>query len=241
MSMKGLNLILPEKADPERDKVADAWRAAGGTVTRIGRFWDPPEIDPGTARIYANDTFALVLAQKLNLDLISPRDDLLLALAPEWVGRKIMSMTLDETDDLAYPIFAKPAVPKLFKAAVYADHAALQAESRGLEADTVVLVSEIVAFECEARCFVLDGAVCDVAAYEGKADLADAWALALQVAGSGLLPAACVVDVGLIEGRGWVVIEANAAWGAGLNGCAAEKVMPCIAAATRLSGPAAPA
>jgi len=37
------------------------------------------------------------------------------------------------------------------------------------------------------------------------------------------------------------VIEANAAWGAGLNGCAAEKVMPCIAAATRLSGPAAPA
>jgi hypothetical protein len=37
-----------------------------------------------------------------------------------------------------------------------------------------------------------------------------------------------VVDVGLIAGRGWAVIEFNAAWGAGLNGCDPEKVLPAI-------------
>jgi hypothetical protein len=42
------------------------------------------------------------------------------------------------------------------------------------------------------------------------------------------LPRAVVVDVGLIAGRGWAVIEFNAAWGAGLNGCDPEKVLPAI-------------
>jgi hypothetical protein len=47
-----------------------------------------------------------------------------------------------------------------------------------------------------------------------------------------LLPRAVVVDVGLIDGRGWAVIEFNAAWGAGLNGCDPDKVLPAIVAAS---------
>ncbi len=39
--MVGLNLVIPDKTDPERDSVADRWRARGGAITRIGRFWDP--------------------------------------------------------------------------------------------------------------------------------------------------------------------------------------------------------
>lgn len=42
------------------------------------------------------------------------------------------------------------------------------------------------------------------------------------------------VTVMVIDGRGWAVVEFNAAWGAGLNGCDAEKVLPGIVAA---SGP----
>jgi len=41
-----------------------------------------------------------------------------------------------------------------------------------------------------------------------------------------------VIDVGLIANRGWGVIEFNAAWGAGLNGCDPEKVLPAILAAS---------
>jgi hypothetical protein len=40
------------------------------------------------------------------------------------------------------------------------------------------------------------------------------------------------LDVGWTE-RGWVVIEANDAWGAGLNGCDAGAVLPAIEAANR--------
>jgi hypothetical protein len=48
------------------------------------------------------------------------------------------------------------------------------------------------------------------------------------------LPRSCVLDVGLLDRGGWVLIEANAAWGSGLNGCDAAAVLPCIEAASRL-------
>ncbi len=32
---------------------------------------------------------------------------------------------------------------------------------------------------------------------------------------------------------GWAFLEANATWGAGLNGCDPVAVLPCLAAATR--------
>ncbi len=58
MSTRGLVLVIPEKADPERDAVATAWEGTGGRVLRLGRFWDPPELDLQTVRVYGNDTFA---------------------------------------------------------------------------------------------------------------------------------------------------------------------------------------
>ncbi|WP_394337843.1 hypothetical protein [Chitinophaga silvisoli] len=40
------------------------------------------------------------------------------------------------------------------------------------------------------------------------------------------------MDLGFNEVLGWFVLEFNASWGAGLNGCRAEKVIDCILAAT---------
>ena len=42
------------------------------------------------------------------------------------------------------------------------------------------------------------------------------------------LPPAVVVDVGLIEGRGWAIVEANAAWGAGICGCDPRRILPIL-------------
>jgi len=47
------------------------------------------------------------------------------------------------------------------------------------------------------------------------------------------LPAAVVVDVGHIAGRGWAVVEANAAWGSGIYGCDAVRILPVLARASR--------
>jgi hypothetical protein len=227
-----LTLLIPERGDIERDAVADAWVRGGGTVLRVGRFWDPPAVDPERTRVYGNDTFCLVLAQKLGLELVSPPDDLLGRLEPALVGRAIEFMPLADIERLQYPVFAKSAVPKLFSARIYESAQELLDEARGLEQETLVLASEIVVFTAEVRAFVLDGVVVTLAAYEGR-DVAvdDARSFASRAAATRLLPRTCVLDVGPIYGRSWAVIESNASWGAGLNGCDPVAAASCIAAA----------
>lgn len=87
-------------------------------------------------------------------------------------------------------------------------------------------------FVAEVRCFVLNQEVLDCAAYEGTADIVAAQAFAKSLTEAIVLPRAVVVDIGFIPDRGWAVIEFNAAWGSGLNGCDAEKVLPAIVAAS---------
>lgn len=228
----GLILVVPERGDVERDAVAQAWQTGGGEVLRLGRFWDPPSLEAARVRAYGNDAFCLVLAQKLGLEPVSPPDDLLGHLDASLLGRAIELVTLADIDRLAYPCFVKSAVPKLFAARVYASVDALREETRGLAADTLLIVSEVVEFEAEVRCFVLAGQVLTLAAYEGEVlSLDAARELASRVATSPLVPRTCVLDVGHIRGRGWALIEANASWGAGLNGCDAAAAARCIAAA----------
>ncbi len=42
------------------------------------------------------------------------------------------------------------------------------------------------------------------------------------------LPPAVVIDVGEIVGRGWAIVEANAAWASGLCGVDARAVLPVL-------------
>ncbi|KNY26396.1 hypothetical protein [Pseudobacteroides cellulosolvens] len=152
-------LVIPDKSDIERDEVAKMWEQQGGKVKKIGRFWEPPELDREKIRLYGNHIFCMVLAQKLDLKLISPPDDLLVYLSEEWLKRNVNISTIAEAEQLGYPGFIKPLVPKIFTARKYSSY--------------------------------------------------------------------------IVE-QGWAVIEANAAWGAGLNGCDPLAAAMCIAEATRL-------
>ena len=60
--------MITDKPDVERDAVADVWSAAGGEVLRLGRFWDPPTLDPKRVRVYGADSYC----QKSNLDQTIP-------------------------------------------------------------------------------------------------------------------------------------------------------------------------
>jgi len=42
------------------------------------------------------------------------------------------------------------------------------------------------------------------------------------------LPKAAVIDVGWITGKGWAVVEQNAAWGAGIYACDPEEYLKVI-------------
>lgn len=230
--MVGLTLVVPDKTDSERDSVAASWAAHGGHVLRLGRFWEPPPLEPNLVKLYGNDAFCLVIAQLLGLQLVSPPDDLLLRAPSTLVKRQVALATLASAGE-ALPAFIKPLTPKQFRAGSFANLPALAAETRGLPTDTPVIVSEIVDLLAEARTFVLDSAVRDCAIYAGSASASEAEAFASVAARDLDLPATCVLDVGFVPDRGWVLIEGNPAWGAGLNGCQAERVLPCIAEATR--------
>src|SRR5687767_8174705 len=92
LDLRDLLLLIPDKDDEERAAIADVWAAAHGEVLRLGRFWEPPQVEPRRVRVYGNDTFCLVLAQKLSLELVSPPDDLLLRLEPTHLKRWVSAV-----------------------------------------------------------------------------------------------------------------------------------------------------
>lgn len=159
---------------------------------------------------------------------------MLLQVPSKFLKRQITRRAVNEISVITFPSFVKPLVPKQFRGAVYQSSDELDAETRGLSPHTAVFISEPVTLVAEARTFVIDGSVLDAAVYEGKADAVDAGIFVTALTHAMSLPRTVVVDVGLIDGRGWAVIEFNAAWGAGLNGCDPDKVLPAIVAA---SGP----
>lgn len=110
-----------------------------------------------------------------------------------------------------------------------------------------VLLSEPVEWSAEFRYFVLDGEV--VAGSPYLAHGRPVWrrtgtpapvpaagravAERLCAAMADRLPPALVVDVGLIEERGWAVVEFNPVWSAGLLSSDPRAVLPALRRATR--------
>jgi hypothetical protein len=236
MNLKERTLLIPEKADIERDEVAAKWTELDGNVLRLGRFWDPPEsLISSQVTLYGNDTFCLVLEQKLGLNLISPPDDLIKTIDGDWLQRDVSVISLEEAYSTAFPCFIKPIVPKQFAAAIYENSEDLKKECEGLESDTDVLISSIVEFKAEARSFILNGSVLDVSVYEGNGPTNEAGIFINDFCRSVELPSTCVIDAGYLDELGWVFIEANASWGAGLNGCSADKILPAILEATKMA------
>jgi hypothetical protein len=231
----GMTLLIPDKEDDERQAVADAWAEKGGEVLRIAKFWNPPLLDNKDIRVYGNNLFCLILAEKLGLELISPEDDLLIRLEEQWTNRKINITTLSDAKYIDFPAFIKPVVPKIFRAGIYRNLRDLETECYQLELETPVYVSEIVDIIAEVRCFIFNGQVMTLSVYEGNGELNEARNFINRFikCNKSLIPNSLVLDVGLINNRGWSVIEANAAWGAGLNGCDAAKAVWSIANASK--------
>lgn len=228
--MKNEVLIIPAKNDEEREKVAAHWEKLGGQVLRLDKFWIKPDTGNAKVSIYGNDTFALVLAQVLEIELLSPRDEQIAEFPYAFVKREIKLDQLANRAHLKYPIFIKPIIPKQFKAAVYANFEALESEIEGLAGEEQIISSEVIAIEKEVRTFVLDNQIADLAYYEGQGELTSAREFLRKFLSqfSHSLPTSFVIDLGWNKEQDWFIIELNAAWGAGLNNCKAEKVIECI-------------
>lgn len=227
-------LCIPNKPDNERDVVAEVWKDRGGEVIRIGKFWERPPIDNRRVTIYGHDTFSLVLAQVIDVELISPKDEIIGDLDSRWTKRKIDILAISELDEDDFPVFIKPVIPKTFTSRVYSSYEDFALTTAGIDREELVIRSEIIEIRAEVRAFVLKGECLDAAIYEGSAEMDEATRFLFEFldAHKYELPETYVVDIGFNDKDRWFIIEFNASWGAGLNSCQAQKVIDGIRKAT---------
>ena len=237
-------LVLPPRFSDDSNAL---WRAAVALDWPIERLhtWRVPDgFAPDNVAIYGESMWAHFVAEQLNVALVEPPLSWLADLPEKWTNRATGFGQLSEARDLEFPIFVKPADEKTFAAQIYRAPDELPDAAQQIE-ETAVLWSEIVQWEVEYRCFVLDGKVATASSYwRGERSTQDEHGVYLspsdelkaaiefveELIQEVEVPGAVVIDVGIIAGRGWSVIEANPAFGAGIYGCDAREVLQVVAA-----------
>jgi ATP-grasp domain, R2K clade family 2 len=219
------------------------WRAAnqlGWDIERLRSWHVPAELrqvpDPV---LYVEALFGSTLAKQFGLQLLEPTIDWLPHLPEEFLKRRVSLSTLGACRKIIEPAFIKPPNDKSFPAKVYTG-ADLPYE---YNEDAPVLIAEVVTWEKEFRCFVLDRQIRTISVYLRKgelqrdrefaaseSELAEAESfLQMILADTRIdLPRTAVLDVGVIHDRGWAVVEQNAAWGSGIYGCDPVQVLEVL-------------
>ncbi len=233
-------LILSSRYTEDSQRL---WRAAiqrGWKVERIHGWRIPAHLRSVQEPIlYLEALMAPTLVKAFGLTLLEPPEDWLPRLPIEYRQRWVQLTTLGAVRHMLLPAFVKPPNEKSFPACIY------DAESLPTEYpdNMPVLVAEVITWEKEFRCFILDRTLRTFSIYLRNGALqrehefastdVEADELA-QFVNQVLrdervpLPRATVLDVGVIQGRGWAVVELNAAWGAGIYGCDPEEVLDVV-------------
>ncbi len=223
-------LLIPDKADTERDALAKIWKNAGGEVKRIGKFWIKPETGNKRVSIYGYDSFCLVLAQILEIEMEIVKDEWIAELPDKYLKRQIEIKPISQIEKIEYPKFIKPVTPKLFKAEIFKSAKELKSIIDGIEENEFLICSDEIEVNKEVRSFILNREIKDIAFYEGEGNIENPKHFIEDfLANSELnLPKTFVLDVGFNEKDDWFIIEFNSSWGAGLNFCKPVKVIECI-------------
>jgi protein-tyrosine phosphatase len=245
----GTMLLLSTRTLPTAPALADAARKAGWSV----HAWDEGPAHPSGGRVvyYGRTDVVRQVAARFRLALLEPPLDLLARLPASLLLREVQLARFRDLSRLKRPAFVKPADPldRCFDAGVYAETRGIRAPW-GIDPETPVLVAEPVEWLAEFRCFVREGRVVASSPYlsfgkpvwkawgqggEKAAPSRDALAVCgrLLAERSVALPPAFVVDVGLVEGRGWAVVEFNPAWCSGLLGADPAAVLRVLERACR--------
>lgn len=154
-------------------------------------------------------------------------------LLPGFMGRKVWETTVGEikhSSTAEYPCFMKPLKDnKLFNGLVVQKPLFAALKLKALADETEILVSEVVNFVTEYRCFVHNGSIVDVRYYKGNArkiidfNVADQAVRALYKC-----PVAYTIDFGLTDTGSTQLIEINDGFGFGLYGLDFRKAIPMI-------------
>jgi hypothetical protein len=213
----------------------------GWEVYPVPSGWrlDDELIKSGTQGVpYGSQTFGEVIAQQMNWELKANSFDWLARVPKQYVKRQIDFMPLKDAKLLTVPKFIKPADDKCFDAKVYEPGEFKPHES--IPDDYPTLVSDIVQWDLEYRCFVgqyQDAMMCFTwSNYLFYGDINDpkfhrmvpadlplpdhfVSDLLWSCVAHNVETVPSVIDIGVIPGKGWAVIESNQAWASGLYGC----------------------
>jgi ATP-grasp domain, R2K clade family 2 len=217
------------------------WQTERLSTWRIHEHWQgSARANPGSALVYGEAMFAPELAAQLGYTLHNPPEDWLVTLPYAYRLRNIALCTLADARQLNAPAFVKPPNDKSFPAAVYCGHEL----PREFDDEMAVLIADVVRWECEFRCFILDRELATFSIYARLGALqrdaqfhSEAWEdqaaqafIEKMLADPRVpLPRATVIDIGLIADQGWACVEQNAAWGAGIYGCDPQAVLRVLA------------
>lgn len=208
-------------------------------LNRFNAKWNvPEEFRANVVAVYGEDIYAEIVAEQCNLTLTKPDDNWLSKISEEFTKRKIVYGKLK---DFVHEenIFIKCSDFKSFKAGVF-DKVTNIKGFETLNLESMVFTSEVVEWELEVRCFVLNNEIKTYSSYWRndtfdtdelseieKKDMFQFFESFIQKYSS-TLPLGIVVDFGIIKGKGWALIEANPAWCSGLYACDAEKALEVI-------------
>jgi hypothetical protein len=226
------------------------WRAAlemRWLVQRLHGYRPPENLESDDTVIYGEALFVTIIAQQLDIALLETSYDWLPKLPYEYRLRDVQLTTLCQARAIQKTAFIKPAGEKTFDAAIYNSGADLPSADY-FDDVTPTLVSEVVEWEIEYRCFVAKRQVQTLSPYLRNGELmknvdgewenqapedADAIAFLKSVLENDAIPfpTGIVLDIGKICGRGWAVVEANPAWGSGIYGNDPIKVLNTLQSA----------
>jgi hypothetical protein len=140
-------LILSPRYSSDSRVLRLAALQRGWQVERFGG-WDVPERLLKRKLIFSGEfSYSKVIAHKLSWALLDAPADWLLHLPIDYSKRTLEYMTFAEARTLSQARFVKPAIEKVFDAAVYPTGVHLFEQHQGVVGTTPVLVSEPVWWE----------------------------------------------------------------------------------------------
>lgn len=244
------HLIVSPRSSTDSIALLKAAREAGWDTHRAIRY-RPPDEPVQNPVIYGELIFCDVMAETLGVALFDPPDDWLANLPQKYLRRKVEAAFIRDLPRFVERGFFKPANDKVFPASIYEGGGCVP--TRHLSPATPVLVSEIVEFEIEVRCYLLGRKLMTAGVYLtadyvlGESELrafvgAQKWVQYLLDDSEVELPPASTLDVGFIPGQGWAVVEINQAYSSGVYmrgaGLSADpsKILPVLQAASKPLG-----
>lgn len=133
-------------------------------LSRFDAQWNvPEEFRAEVVAVYGEDIYAEIVAEQCNLILTKPDDHWLSIVSEEFTRRKISYGQLKDFINEG-PVFIKCSDFKSFKAGVVDKITDIKGFD-SLNPEMTVFISEVVEWELEVRCFVLNGEIKTFSSY----------------------------------------------------------------------------